>query len=229
MKLDRRAALTGLAGAALSLAAPRLARAETASRRFTVLRGGDNIGEHTIRLTRVGGEVEAEIDISLVVRVLGIAAYRYEMTNRERWRDGRLVSLESRVNDDGTAKTVSVTREGEGLMVDGPNYSGAAPLLAATTTYYTPVFLERPEWISTDGGELYAVSREKRGAASVRTFAGEQVDATHWRVSDGGDYTVDLYYDDRGEWIGCGFDAGGEPARYRVHDRGARLAAVWAG
>ena len=97
--MKRRAFLAGCA--ATGFYAPALAAAK-ASRRFTVLRDGEPMGEHVLDAVQAGDGFEIAIDISLKVKVLGITAYRYEMTNREIWKGGRLVSLNSKVNDDGT-------------------------------------------------------------------------------------------------------------------------------
>ena len=226
MEMTRRRALVAGAAAGLYASVPAAVRAQTAERRFTIWRGGDEIGFHTVRLIRDGEALRAEIDIEIVVRVLGIAAYRYEMRNREMWRAGRLVSGESVVNDDGERKRVVTRREGEALIVDGPNYGGPAPADAATTTYFARDFLTRPTWVSTDGGELLTVSKTELGAATVETAHGP-LQATRWRVTDGADYAVELAYDDAGDWVGLSFDAGGERAEYRLDSKDASFAAVW--
>lgn len=208
--LDRRGLLIG--AAALAAAPPALA-AESASRRFRILRNGSDIGRHALdaRLTEDGFSIGIDIDIR--VRVLGITAYRYTLTNREVWKDGRLVSLESRTDDDGTRERATVTREGDRLAIDGTGYSGTAPLEAVTTSYYTTRFHDRRPWISTQSGKPLSVS--------IAARSDERFKVT-------GDLTTLLIYDDRGEWVGCEFDAGGEPARYELADGTGAIAALWA-
>ena len=228
MILTRRGALGGLGAAACALAAPPLAIADTADRRFTLFRDGANIGWHTISLTRQGERLEVAIDIQIRVKVFGFTGYRYEMSNREVWERGGLVSMDSSVNDDGERKRVTVRRADNALRVDGPNYQGDAPLDAATTTYFTRDFLERPVWISTDAGDLLEVRRDKLGAARVPGAQG-RIPATRWTVTDGDAYTVDVAYDDRGEWVGLAFDASGERCVYRLETEPQRFAALWTG
>lgn len=180
-------------------------------------------------LIRDGRDLRAEIDIRIVVRVLGIAAYRYEMTNRETWRDGLLMRVDSAVNDDGRRKRVLAERDGNGVLsVNGNFYQGPAPQDAATTSYFTDAFLKRGTWISTDGGELYKVGIAPLGEAPVRTRAGE-VFARSYRAKAAPDFDVTLFYDERGEWAGCEFDAGGETARYVAQSMDDRLSDVWNG
>jgi Family of unknown function (DUF6134) len=217
--LSRRAALAGgLAAAALPARA-----ATSASRRFTILRGGSEIGRHDIALTRDGDRLNLAVDVEIVVRILGIAAYRYEMTNREVWSGGLLQSVDCRVNDDGRRKTVRVTRSGGALQVASDFYTGPAPSDAATTT---PDFLKRKAWISTDSGEVYAMRIAGAGSGQVATPGGA-VEARKWRATNGDDFDVTLSYDGRGEWASVAFDARGEPAVYRPQSLSDSFAALW--
>jgi hypothetical protein len=227
VRLTRRAALGGAAGLAAVGLTPAAARASGAARRFTILRDGDDIGRHVIELTREGDRVFAAVDVEIVVRVLGIAAYRYEMKNREVWQGGRLQSIDSDVNDDGRRKTVRARREGGALKVSSAFFTGAAPDDVATTTYFTTEFLKRPTWISTDSGELYPMRVSKAGAATVEGAKGP-IACEKWRATNGTDFDVELFYDARGEWASVAFDAGGERAIYRPENVDQSLAAVWA-
>jgi hypothetical protein len=227
MNPTRRTTLGLIAGGATTAFLPGSARAATAVREFEVLRAGRDIGRHRIAVTREGADVSVTVDVDLVVRVLGIAAYRYTMRNRETWRDGVLITGDSDVNDDGRRKRVVSRREGGVLMVESPDFTGQAPDPLATTTYFTQAFLDRPTWLSTDSGDLFGVTPRRAGEATVDTAAGP-VACTRWAVTDGGAFTVDLFYDSRGEWLSVGFDAGGERAIYRPLDTGPQLAPLWA-
>ncbi|TVQ56554.1 MAG: hypothetical protein EA355_06560 [Rhodobacteraceae bacterium] len=224
MLLTRRHALASLAGASATLILPQPARA-AAERVFRIERSGSNIGTHRIAVSREGELTRVAIDIDIVVRVLGIPAYRYEMTNRETWRDGELVSIDSRVNDDGAAKRVVASRNGAKVAITSEFVDKQVSPLVATTTYVTPLFLDRPDWVSTDSGELLGVSATELGPDR----AGGGVASTAWRASDGNGYDVVIHYDDRGEWVGLAFDAGGREAIYIADSVDDRLAEVWAG
>ena len=108
--------------------------------------------------------------------------------------------------------------------------TSAAPFLfdgpegAATTTYWTPEFLERGTWISTQTGRPLAVSVAQAGSAEIPGPDGP-LTARRWQVS--GDIDLALFYDDRGEWMGSAFDAGGETARFRALSAAPALAPLW--
>lgn len=211
----------GMLGA---LATPALLRAATSgARSFRIIRDGTDIGYHQVALSRSGSEIQAAIEIEIKVKVFGITAYRYEMTNRETWRGGRLVGLDSTVNDDGDRAFARAKTDGNQLIVDGSGYQGPAPVDAATTSYWSSAFLKRPVWISTQTGVLQAVTVSKTGTAAVATALGE-VQTDKWAVR--GDFEVDLFYAGR-EWAAVAFDAGGKTATYAPDAVAPTLQPVW--
>lgn len=201
-----------LAASAAALAAPAVAAAG-ASRAFRIVRGGDAIGVHTLDAVETGGRFEIAIDIAIAVKILGITAYRYALENREIWQDGHLVSVRSRVDDDGSAAFATVARTGDALTVEGSGYAGPAPIAAVTTSYYAPAFLTRAPWLSTQSGKPLDV-----------VIAPDGRDGWH-RVT--GELETTLGYDARGEWTGCEFDAGGTPAFYEVTRQRGEIGALW--
>lgn len=217
---DRRSFLVGAAAAALPL--PAFATS-SASRTFRVLRDGDDIGIHTLNATRDGTTIKMDINIEIVVRVLGIAAYRYELTNREVWEGGRILSIDSTSNDDGEKGFARIRRNGDALAIEGSAYTGPAPLDAVTTSYWLPDFLERRPWISTQTGKPLDIDIANDGAVT----APGGIAATRWQVS--GEFRTALLYDNAtGEWVGCEFDAGGEPGSYEMIASSGRFADIWA-
>ncbi|HKK37094.1 MAG TPA: DUF6134 family protein [Paracoccaceae bacterium] len=222
MRPNRRTVLLG--GAALALASPSTLRAaETAERRFLVFRGGSDIGGQTTRVRGSGDRAEVEVEVDLAVKILGITAYRYKLRSRETWEKGLLMSLEGETDDDGEVSVAKVRRTSEGLVSEG-TWEGPVPSDAATTTYWTQAFLERPVWISTQTGKPLDVSVSRDGEERIEGFSGEVL-CQRWRVS--GDLPLTLYYDDRGEWMGNAFDASGERARFQPTEETGRLAPLW--
>jgi len=198
--------------AATSLGGP--VRADGAMRReFRILRGGDDIGSHTLEALRVDDRFEIDIDIDIRVTVLGFTAYRYLLRNREVWQGKTLAALDATTDDDGEANRVQIRREGEVLRIDGTGYQGTAPLETATTSYYATPFLERRPWVSTQSGKPLEIDVAETGAR---------------RFQVSGEIGTLLIYDEAGEWVGCEFDAGGEPARYEMTAYGGEIGALWA-
>jgi hypothetical protein len=223
MMIGRRALLLAAGAAGLVQALP--AAASVGQRRFALYRGDSRIGTQTIAVRRAGEAVEVAVDVDIEVRVLGISAYRYTLQSDEIWQDGALLRLVAQCNDNGEANFVRAERNGAELVVEGSKYSGRVGGTPATTTYWSPAFLERQVWISTQDGRPWRVSASRSDTVSYPTAAGD-VTATRWRI--GGELAgLDLFYDAAGEWVGSEFEARGETARFVVETRGAALSPLW--
>lgn len=194
----------------------RHARADgTARRVFRILRNGDDIGTHTLDARLIDGAFEIDILIDIKVRVLGFTAYRYELQNREVWRGGELQSLDSTTNDDGSEDRARIRREDGGLVISGSGFDGRLDGSVATTSYYTTAFHDRRPWVSSQSGKPLDVTVSRVAQSPLK-------------VDVSGELETHLIYDERGEWIGCEFDAGGEPGSYEVVENVGGIAALWA-
>ncbi|RED13985.1 DUF6134 family protein [Pontivivens insulae] len=222
VRLDRRAALAG--AASLALFAPSIARAQSARRVYRLERGGSDIGSQSLTVTRSGGEIVVDIDIDLRVSLLGITAYRYEMTNQERWSGGAVQSIRSNTNNDGEREFVEARRTGAGLEISGSGFSGTLTGTVGTTTYWTPAMMRRPQWVNTQDGSTLNIVASRRGSAQYPTATGT-VSTAVWSL--GSDLPLILYYTDAGEWAGSTFDAQGEEVRYIAQSLAPSLGPIW--
>lgn len=213
-------------GAAATLAAPTYLRAASAAREFKILRDGDDFGHHTLSVTGSGGDVQVAIDITLQVKVLGITAFDYSMQNRETWSGGKLVKMESVVDDDGDPDHARAKAAGDVIEIDGSDFQGVAPGDAATTTYWSKAFLDRKVWINTQTGVPIDVTAAAAGKGKVEGD-GRAFDTDTWTVK-GKNIDIVLHYAGD-EWVSVEFDAGGEPAIYIPEALTPPLAPVWAG
>jgi hypothetical protein len=223
MVLSRREAVIG--AAALMLAGTAPAFASTGTRRLDLFRDGNRIGDKAVTVARDGNRVEVQTRITIEVKILGITAYRYGLSARESWVGGQLQTLRAETNDNGTAHFARAERRGGVLRVEGSEFTGEVGGLPATTSYWSPAFLERPVWISTQDGRLLNVRATNRGPMDFPTESGT-VPATRWEIS--GDLTgLMLYFDASGEWLGTEFPARGATARFITTARGPDLTPLW--
>lgn len=227
MQANRRSFVAGaLAACMVAGGAGAPARGATqAIRRYELFRGADPIGRQTVTVSRSESRVTVDVEVEIAVRIVGVPVYRYRLSSREVWDGGRLTALEATTDDNGSPQSASATRGPNGLAVKGSGYSGIVDGNPGTTTYWTPAFLQRPVWISTQDGQPLAVSPRRGGAEAFATPGGE-VRATRWRV--GGDLAeLNLFYDGSGEWVGSEFQARGDTVRIAVLDPGTALAPFW--
>lgn len=217
-----------LCGAAVALAAPvlwtgRAAAAQRFERQFDILRGGSSIGEQTTAVAIDGDAMSVFVNVRILIRILGVPVYRYELDSEERWQGHRLVALDGAADDDGRKDVARVRRE-DGTLISSGSFEGPLPGDAVTTTYFTQEFLRRSTWISNQTGAPLAVHARRDGSERIAGLGGE-VDCARWRLD--GDLPLTLYYDGRGEWMGNAFDAGGVKARFAARSETGRLAELW--
>ncbi len=204
--LTRRSFTAAAAGLAVLPATPALA--QSASRTFRFLRGTTPIGTSVVTVQRTAEGMTATSDIDIAVTGLGIITlYRYTLDCRETYdASGQLMSVTGTCDDDGDPHYVNVTRTDGTLMVEGSRQNGPAPAGSGVASYWNRAALQQTPWISTQSGELLGVS------VSPITSTEAPAGTTAYRATNNTDYTIDLFYDSRGEWVGGAFDAKGDRA-----------------
>lgn len=193
---------------------------------FTVYRNGDSpMGVHQLSFREEGDALVMEKRISFQVRFAFITAYRYEHRNREVWRDGRLVELETTTNDDGTQHWVRGRATEAGFAVE----SSGGPVLAAAgivpTSYWNIDLIRATQLLDTQRGLLMDVRVEPLGVEPIRVEGGV-VEARHFRIhiltnKPGTTDHIDIWYDDDDRWVKLAFQARGQQILYRLEGEGA--------
>lgn len=227
MLLDRRRFMA-LSGASLTMASLPAGpvSAAAATRQFSVFLGRKKVGQSSVRLSRSGSRVDAEIEVSLHLSILGLINFTYHLSNRESWRDGVLQEMQSRTNNNGPIEYANASRTTHGLEMDGSGYQGLVEGNPATTSYFTPDFLERRTWINTQNGKVFTPGIGRVGPADFGTNEGNTA-CTRYAIRGG--VNSDLYYDSNFEWMGSSFSVAGRTARIAMSSRGGSLNRIWRG
>lgn len=223
-----RRAFLAMTGASLSFAALPAgpASASTASRQYAVYLGRKKVGDSSVRLSRSGGRVDVEVEVSLHLNILGLIRFDYQLSNRESWRDGVLQEISSTTNNNGPTEYVNARRTGRGLEIDGSSYQGVASGNPATTSYFTPDFLTRSTWLNTQNGKIFSPTIRNIGTTGFATSEGSLL-CSRYTVRGGVD--TDLYYDSNNEWMGSSFSVAGRTARIAMSSRGGSFNQIWNG
>ena len=195
-------ALPALLAAGVS---PSPAVAVPASLVFTARRDGVPFGVHRVRFRTERQETVAEIEIDLEVRILGVRAFRYAHRSIERWRDGRLLSLDSTTDDNGTPRRLEVRAEGLGLRLRGSDFEGILPPESAPISYWNRPALRRSKF-DTQGGKPL---RLDVSAPTPDVWAGRPAE----RLDVSGDLVLSLWYEGP-VWRGLRFRARGATVIY---------------
>lgn len=173
-----------------SLAAPAAAAPDILT--FAVMRDGSQIGTHTLRFAMSGDELRVDIKTDVTVKVLFVTAYRFEHQGTEVWHDGRLVGYNSTTNDDGTAKTLRATANGDGLDVNGTAGAWKADAAIIPASLWDRRIVEQARILNTLDGRPMAVQVVDAGMDQI-DVGGTSVPARHYVIS--GDLARELWYD----------------------------------
>jgi hypothetical protein len=164
-----------LAGALAAEASPR-------TWDFRVLLDGREIGRHTFTREGEAGDARVVSEARFDVRFLFVTAYRYEHRAEERWRDGCLVSLEARTDDNGKRKDVRVRPPGCTLSF----------------AYWDPAILGAERLLNAQTGEIVPVRSTALGVEPL-PVRGAATAARRHRLTGPG-LSIDLWYA-QGEWV----------------------------
>ncbi len=167
---------------------------------FSIERGGEPIGHHRVTFERAAnGDLIANVDIAIQVRIAFITVFRYSHRARETWRDGRLVALDARTDDDGRRSVVRARATAEGLEIDGPEGRFVAPADILPTSYWRRDTVQRRQLLDTQAGRIVDVAVRRVGEGQ-------------WRISGDLDFTIGYAPD--GAWSGMSFTVRGASITY---------------
>lgn len=202
--------------AALLAAPPAWAEGPPRDLAFDIYRKGEQIGSHEIDFAAKDGAIEAAIDIRIEVKLLFVPVYSYEHRNRELWRDGRLLRIDSRTDDNGEALFVKGAASPEGLAVESTAGDYVAPADVISTSWWNIETVRRDELLNSQRGELMAVNIRAAGEETIETAVGP-IPARRYVVA--GDAQLELWYDRDDRLAKIRFaGSDGAPIEYRRRD-----------
>lgn len=161
---------------------------------FTVLRDGEDIGTHQIDFQQSGDALEVDIKTRIAVKMAFITVFRFEHDGHEVWRDNKLVSMETKTDDDGTDHTLVATANGDGelhIVGDGKERTAQGGIIPASL--WNPSFLESNVLLNSLDGTKLNINVALKGDEVV-TAGGKSVNAKHYVMT--GDFERELWYDD---------------------------------
>lgn len=180
--------------------------------RFDVLRQGKPFGSHTVTFgAGADGALIAKTKVSLKAGLGPVTLFRYELDASETLKNGKLVSVTGKVNDDGKKRSVTAKREGDVLSVDGSDFKGKAPGDIVAASHWNFAQTKASELLSTEDGEILKVKVTDLGSEQIEA-GGKTITADHYRLDSALD--VDLWYDDQGRWVKLAFEARGQQIEY---------------
>jgi hypothetical protein len=185
---------------------------------FTALREDSELGQHRVRFARSGGRLTVDIDIALEVKIGFITVFRYSHRGHEEWRDGRLISMETRTDDDGEEFRVDARATSEGLRVTGSGGDYLAPAETIPGSYWNIALLDRPEVLNSQKGELTPIDTRFLGSENI-SAGPRRITADHHRII-GPTLVIDVWYNDADQWVKLAADIRGSRLEYVLQPGG---------
>jgi hypothetical protein len=186
---------------------------------FSILHEGDKIGRHTVSYRRDGDVLHVDIAIDIEMRVLFIPIFKYRHRNSEVWRGGRLISMKTETDDNGTEYWVMARATDTGLVVETDDTSFIAPADIMPTSYWSKNIVDTSVLLDTQHGRLVEVSISPENLQHVATAKGT-VEAKRFNIL--GDLSLSLWYTPAGRWVKTSFSVRGVEIEYQLQDKALR-------
>lgn len=202
------AALLGLAAGKADAASDNIRASisdDPSSLAFSVLRKGDVIGSHSIDFTRRGEDLIVDIDIDLELKFAFITLFRYEHRNREIWRGERLISIDTRTDNNGTEHWLRGRAGDEGFEVTSDSGDALLPTDVLPSSYWHPDTRKATTLLNTQTGVLAEIEVTPESNESYVPMPWGPQTAQGFKVS--GDIDLNLWYDSRGCLLKLNFAA----------------------
>jgi hypothetical protein len=183
--------------------------------RFRALHQGSPVGEHSVIFRPEGERLTVTTRIDITVKVLFFTAFRFKHEAEEVWESGRLVSVRSTTNDNGTHLQVSGYAAGDGFRIlgeDGP-FLAAAQLLTSNTLWDSRLVRESRLIDVQHGGEVGLVAK-RLAEETVKTPRGPVVASRYQILTP--HYAGSLFYDSDGRWVKGLIEQQGEILEYAL-------------
>jgi hypothetical protein len=165
---------------------------------FTVYRDGSEIGTHKIDIRREGADTRVDIKTDVAVKLAFITVYRFEHQGRETWREGRLVFIESKTDDDGKDKWLKGEANGKGLEIAGSAKAYTADPAIIPASLWNPKIVKQGHILNTLDGSKMAVTIKDLGEEKIKAY-GKAIPARHYSVT--GQLERELWFDADGTLV----------------------------
>lgn len=174
---------------------------------YEITRKGKPLGFQMLEFSRSNkGELIVDVHIEIDFKLGPIPLFKYLHDNREVWRDGQLLSLKSRTDNNGEDVAVDLRFENGRYVGSGSRFEDNLDTPLLSTSYFNPNFIRQSALISSQDGRLLATEVETIGVETL-SIDKKPVQATRFRLK--GKLRIDIWYTDSGQWVKTEFARGG--------------------
>ena len=167
---------------------------------FNIAHEGDVVGYHRVTFRRDGDRLMIHSELKIEVEVLFVTVYRYQQTRDEVWRNGKLIALASKADDDGTQHNIKGAAGADGgLKVTSGKDSWTLPAESVPASYWNmSMVTAKGPLVDSLSGKILPQRVVKLGLETVRA-GGRDIVASHYRLE--AKRPRDVWCDANGRWV----------------------------
>jgi len=182
---------------------------------FRALLHGSQVGQHSVAFRADSDRLLVTTHIDITVKVMFFTAFEFRHDAEEVWQSGRLASVTSTTNDNGTSLKVTGTAAADGFRIIGEDGPFLAPAkLLTTDTLWDSKLVHESSMIDVQHGGVVGLVAKLLGEEPVETPQG-QVRAKRYRIITP-HYAGSLFYDADGRWVKGLIEQQGEILEYAL-------------
>ncbi|MBA1337325.1 MAG: hypothetical protein FD545_000064 [Pelagibacterales bacterium] len=185
--------------------------------KFDIYRNGKLIGYHSFSFDKVGKSLSVKSDINFEIKKLGVVIYKYNVSGKEVYEDGKLIKFNSKTKQNGKDKYVNLVLQDDKYLIDGSSYKGTVPKDASLGTWWNHGGITSKIQISAVSGRLINQKVTFLGKETI-SFNGKNYEALRYNFSStdkslkkNKKLNTDVWYDEKTlNWIKASFSKKGE-------------------
>jgi Family of unknown function (DUF6134) len=164
------------------------------------------IGRHVVTFSCQGDDLVVETVIEGKATLFDMPVYTLDASYREIWRGDRLISFDSKINDNGEKFEVRARAEGDRTVIERRRGSIEAPATIVSDHPWNHDVIDRTMVFDSRRGKLRHVQVESAGKETLE-LGGRKVAAQRYIIS--GDLERVVWYGEDGTWLQAELPYGG--------------------
>jgi hypothetical protein len=183
---------------------------------YAISRDGSPIGQQRMEFVSDGEKLRVLSHTELSVSLLGMSLYGFNQQVEEVHAGGKLMSLSSETDDDGTDRKVNLTLQGDLLRGDYNGDKRAVDPKLTSSLFWQKPPLGETQVLDVLRGKVRDVKMRDLGTETLMLPVG-RIETHHFQMS--GEWKRDLWYDANGVLIAGELEKDGAKIRQELQQR----------
>ena len=183
---------------------------------FDIYRNNKHIGKHIFSFEKSNDQLAVESEINFEIKKLGIVLYKYYVKGKEIYKDGKLVTFNSKTNANGKSKYVNLKLSNNEYDIDGSSFKGKVTTDFLLGTWWNHSIVKSKAQISAVSGRIIHQKVTFLGKETLK-IDGKSYKTLHFNFSSTDDkldknkkLNTDVWYEEENlNWIKASFNKKG--------------------